>query len=274
MYNSLMLDRLTPIILEKQKEVEILRKGLDENPAHPIGQILSGQKQDRMIKSFNQALRGKSLSVIAEIKRKSPSKGALADIADPLRLAQQYVAGGASAISILTDQKFFGGSLEDLTNTAKALANTLIPLLRKDFIIDPIQIAEAIFAGADAILCIVAVTGKNTAAILHAAKTMSIDVLVEVHNRAELDIALESGAHIIGVNNRNLSSFEINTQTAFELLPHMPEQCVRVAESGIVDPQLARNYYQAGFNAVLIGETLVKSTNPEGFIRECRKPHD
>jgi indole-3-glycerol phosphate synthase len=208
--------------------------------------------------------------VIAEIKRKSPSKGPLAEIKDPLALAERYIAGGANALSILTDQTFFGGSLEDLTNTAKALANTLIPLLRKDFIIDPIQIAESIAAGADAILCIIAVTGSNTATILNAAEKMGIDVLVEVHNQAELDIALECGATFIGVNNRNLTTFEIDTNTAFQLLSHIPKECVRVAESGIVDPKLAQDYFMRGFDAVLIGETLVKSDRPETFIRECK----
>ncbi len=266
-----MNNKLTPIILQKQREVASLRELIANQPNHPMIQLLQGKEQHTSVISFKNALRGPSLAVIAEIKRKSPSKGVLAAIDDPVHLAQIYAAGGASALSILTDTVFFGGQLDDLNSVSLALGAKRPPILRKDFIIDEIQIAEAILAGADAILCIVAVLGERTKIMLDAAHTMGIDVLVEVHNSQELEIALASGAEIIGVNNRDLTTFQIDTDQAFRLVEDIPPHLIRVAESGIVMPELAQDYYRAGFDAVLIGEALVKSPNPDEFIRACRK---
>jgi len=219
-------------------------------------------------KNFKHALRSDTLSIIAEVKRKSPSKGNLAEILDPVLLAENYINANASAISVLTDCKFFGGSLNDLEKIAEHSKST--PVLRKDFIISPLQIDEAVGAGADAILLIVAVLGEKTKSLLDYAKKLNIDVLLEIHNHAELSIALESNADIIGINNRNLSTFEVDTQEAFNLKKLIPSTVITVAESGILQPELAREYYKAGFDAVLIGEALVTSTNPTEFIRACR----
>lgn len=221
-------------------------------------------------KSLKAALRQTQLSVIAEIKRASPSKGELAEISDPCALAERYVAGGAAAISVLTDQPFFGGCLEDLENVSKALRYHPQPILRKDFLIDPLQIAEAFFKGADAVLLIVAVLGDQTAEFLKVTKSYGMEALVEVHTLAELELAIAAGAEMIGINNRNLETFEIDIETAFKLKAALPAHIISVAESGILEANLAGQYRQAGFDAVLIGEALVKASSPEVFLEACR----
>ena len=273
-----MTNKLEPILLQKQLEVSTLYHQLEAESDHPIARVLRGDyplcKGGRRTQCgggiFKNSLRSNTLNVIAEIKRKSPSKGMLASIADPKRLAQRYIEGGASAISILTDNKFFGGAIEDLVQVANALTNNPTPILRKDFIIDKVQIAEASVAGASAVLCIIAVLGKKTKELIEFANSIGIDVVVEIHDNDELKVALDSGAQIIGVNNRNLQSFEVDINCALEIVADIPSNIIKIAESGITDPLLARQYYAAGFDAVLIGEALVTSQNPEQFIRECR----
>lgn len=264
-----MHNRLTTILLEKQREIADLRQRLARNKDHPIAQILRGELMPKRPKSFEAALSSPSLSVIAEIKRKSPSKGELAAIQDPINLAERYISGGASALSILTDKKFFAGDITDLSQVAKAVGDRTIPIIRKDFIVDKIQIAEAAVAGASAVLCIIAVLGKKTKTLLEFARSINLDVLVEIHDQNELAIALDCGADIIGVNNRNLKTFIVDTQHALHMVSAIPDNIIKVAESGITHPALAREYHQAGYNAVLIGESLVKSDVPEQFIREC-----
>jgi indole-3-glycerol phosphate synthase len=264
-----MTNKLDSIILNKQHEVAALRELISQKPHHTINRILHGDAKRHTEKSFAYALRQPALSVIAEIKRKSPSKGLLAVIENPVQLAQSYVDSGAKALSILTDNHFFGGNLQDLSLISKKFHHHPISILRKDFIIDEIQIAESVFAGADAILAIVAVLGKKTRAILECAKRLGIDVLVEVHNDTELKIAIDCGATIIGVNNRNLNTFKVDIHTTLQLLPHIPQHIIKVAESGITHPDLAKQYYAAGVDAVLIGESLVTAKNPVQFIEEC-----
>jgi indole-3-glycerol phosphate synthase len=265
-----MTNRLEAIILQKHHEVSALKTLIQQDPTHAIAKILRDPTQRPFNNSFKNALRHSSLSVIAEIKRKSPSKGFLADIEDPGLLAKKYVAGGANAISVLTDELFFGGTLEDLKQVRSSLVGCNTPILRKDFIIDEIQIAEAAHAGADAILCIVAVLGKKTQTLLKYAKKIGIDVLVEVHNSAELEIALASDAEIIGINNRDLTTFDVNTEQALRLVESIPAHIIKVAESGILAPEMAQECYRSGFDAVLIGEALVTSTSPADFIKACR----
>ena len=191
-------------------------------------------------------------------------------------MAKRYAEGGASAISILTDTSFFGGHLSDLQDVASHFRSPLqasaktIPLLRKDFIIDPIQLAEARLAGADAVLAIVAVLGKQTSTIITAAKAMGLDVLVEAHTEAELELAVASGADLIGVNNRDLNTMLIDTEQALRLRQQIPEHICKVAESGILVPELAKRYRQAEFDAVLIGEALVTTDDPQHFMEACR----
>lgn len=267
-----MTNRLEPIIGQKKREIAGLHDYLKAHPETDLAQLLGGNLQREGRKSLQQALQGSHLAVIAEIKRKSPSKGALAQIVDPIALAQTYLDGGADALSILTDELFFNGKLTDLTSVSRVFANNVTPILRKDFVLDVVQIAEAVVAGADAILAIVAVLGQETKTILQAAKAMGIEVLVEVHTEAELDLAMDCGAEIIGVNNRDLTTFQIDSERAFALISLIPQEIIRVAESGIRNPELARAYHQAGYDAVLIGEALVTATAPAQFIKSCR--HD
>lgn len=265
-----MQNRLMPIVSQKKQEVAALYELIAQQPTHAIHQLLKGEVQGETNTRFTQALTQPQLAVIAEIKRKSPSKGALAAIADPIQLADKYIQGGANVLSILTDEHFFGGHLDDLIKVKQYFGASCPPILRKDFTIDEIQIAEAVIAGADAILCIVAIHQEKTAAILQAAKKMNIEVLVEVHDRAELDIALACGATIIGINNRNLNTFKVDLETAIKLKPFIPPHIITVAESGIEQTAQAQQYFKAGFNAVLIGESLVKANHPEQFIQDCQ----
>jgi indole-3-glycerol phosphate synthase len=265
-----MNNRLTEIINQKHLEVFELQKILDKHPEHIINALLTGKLVKPINKNFKEALSGDTLAVIAEIKRRSPSKGDLAPISDPVALAQQYVQGNVNAISVLTDKLFFSGSTEDLQQVSAALADEPVPVLRKDFIIDRLQIAEAVSIGAHAVLLIVAALGARTAELLTICQELGLHALVEVHDEAELETALHCGAQIIGVNNRNLTTFAIDTDQAFRLAEKIPANLIKVAESGIMEPKLAREYHAAGFNAVLIGEALVKANDPAEFIRNCK----
>lgn len=265
-----MNNKLDPILRQKQREVADLYQRLKQDATHPIAKILSGHSLPQCPVSFKHALQSSSLTVIAEIKRKSPSKGMIAPIAHPVDLAHRYIAGGANALSILTDHVFFGGHLEDLIQVRSMVQAHAIPILRKDFIIDQVQIAEAAAAGASAVLCIITAVGDKAKSLIAFARTVGIEVLVEIHTQEELNIALACGAEIIGVNNRNLNTLEVDTETALNLLPSIPPSLIKVAESGIHNPALARRYKQAGFDAVLIGEALVTSADPEKFMRSCR----
>ncbi len=265
-----MTNRLEPILLQKQREVAELYKLLLHDRDHPIAQVLNGERPLKHLPEFKKVLKSSSLAVIAEIKRRSPSKGMLAPITNPTDLAQRYISGGANALSILTDEKFFDGHMDDLIRVADSVHGQSIPIIRKDFIIDKVQIAEALVAGASAVLCLVSALGQKTQALLEFARSLHIDVLVEIHYQDELQIALDCGADIIGINNRNLNTFSVDTQRALQMVTAIPDSIIKVAESGIDSPALARQYYQAGFDAVLIGEALVKSDNPAQFIMECR----
>lgn len=265
-----MPNRLDEIIAHKHHEVEQLKAMLAQNPQHPVNQVMQGKGARHPAKSFKNALKQPQLAVISEIKRKSPSEGEFDKIADPVQLAKAYIAGGCNAISVLTDQRFFGGHLDDLIQIAQVIKDHPVPILRKEFIIDEVQIAEAVVVGADAILLIIAATGNKTKELLEVARRYEIDALVEINNQPELDIALNCGADIIGVNNRDLKTFTVNTERAFELISVMPKYITTVAASGILDPTIAQRFRQAGYDAVLIGEALVKSQNPAEFIRKCK----
>lgn len=220
---------------------------------------------------FKQALQKDGLSVIAEIKRKSPSKGMLNSSIDPALLAQQYVAGGAAAISVLTDEKHFGGSLKDLKAVIEACPG--IPVLRKDFIIDPKQLYETARAGAHAVLLIAAALNDRLSEFVRIAKNYALETLVEVHDLHELHLAHIAGAQIIGVNNRSLSTFEVALETAIKLAPHFSKGIVTVAESGIFHVGHAAQMRKAGYDAILVGEALVKAEDPRAFIEELRHVH-
>ncbi|MDP9444681.1 MAG: indole-3-glycerol phosphate synthase TrpC, partial [Actinomycetota bacterium] len=204
------------------------------------------------------ALRTDGVAVIAEVKRRSPSRGVLAPIADPATLAGAYAAGGAAAISVLTEQRRFGGTLDDLCAVRAAVPT---PLLRKDFLVTPYQLWEARAAGADLVLLIVAALDQPTLASLHTqARDLGLTVLVEVHDEAELARALDVGAELVGVNARNLKTLEVDRDTFARVAPRVPVGVVTVAESGVRGPRDVTAYGELGADAVLVGEALVTAT--------------
>ena len=229
-------------------------------------------------KDFAGALRGPGLAVIAEMKQRTPTMGVLVEDYRPADLAHAYTDGGAAAISVLTHMAGFGGRPE---HVLAARAATSLPILRKDFVTDPYEIAEARAAGADAVLLIVAATsplagevarsaggGVELPQLLAAAKSRGMAALVEVHDERETSIALESGAELIGVNHRDLRTFEIDLGLTERLRKLIPSSVVVVAESGIKDADDARRVYEAGANAILVGEALMRAEKPELRIKE------
>ena len=210
------------------------------------------------------ALRGAGASVIAEVKRRSPSKGDLADIPDPTVLAKEYAAGGAAAISVLTEQRRFGGSLSDLVSVRSAVDT---PLLRKDFIVTEYQLVEARAAGADLALLIVAALDDDDLRRLHdTARELGLTPLVEVHDEAETERAVALGAELVGVNARNLKTLEIDPDTFGRLAPLIPDDRVKVAESGISTRDDVVRFVSEGARAVLVGEALVKDGDPRAAV--------
>ena len=219
-------------------------------------------------RDFLAALRGETLGVIAEIKRRSPSKGDLAPGLDPAVTARAYAAGGASCLSVLTDGPYFGGAETDLRAARGAVA---LPVLRKDFTVDALQIDEARAMGADAVLLIVAALDDAALADLHAhAVARGLTVLVEVHDDEELDRALAIGPHLVGVNARNLASFAEDLATGERMIDRIPADVVAVAESAIRSLDDARRMAEAGFDAVLVGEALVRSDDPARLVQAFR----
>lgn len=212
------------------------------------------------------ALRGAGVGVIAEVKRASPSKGALATIADPAALAHDYAAAGACLISVLTEERRFGGSLADLA-AVRATVDT--PLLRKDFVISSYQLWEARVYGADAVLLIVAALSQDAlVSLVERAASLGLTPLVEVHTEAEVERALAAGASVIGVNSRDLHTLNVDRDTFRRLAPLIPEDRVRIAESGVRGPHDLLAYASAGADAVLVGESLVVGGNPREAVAD------
>ncbi len=211
-------------------------------------------------------LKGEDVAVIAEVKRASPSKGAMAAIADPAALAADYEAGGASVISVLTEQRRFGGSLADL---AAVRAAVQVPVLRKDFVVSSYQLWEARAYGADMILLIVAALEQNAlVSLVERAVSIGLVPLVEVHADEELDRALEAGAKIIGVNARDLTTLEVDRAVFARLAPQIPDGIVKIAESGIRGPHDLLAYAASGADAVLVGESLVTGKDPRSAVAD------
>jgi indole-3-glycerol phosphate synthase len=262
-----MTDFLKQILQSKQTEVNSLKKRLLRMPKDVVKKLNNPVKAAKLHLLASEL--GKlPLTVIAEIKRCSPSKGFLAKIDDPAGLACRYALGGAKSISVLTESHYFQGSHADLRSVKKEI-NQSVPILRKDFIIDPIQLLESLFMGADIVLLIASVLKTRLREFIQKTKSMGLESIVEVHDEAELELAVESGAEIIGINNRNLTNFEISLDVAFGLIERIPHGIFTVAESGISHPSQARLCHQAGFSGVLIGEALVRTDNPERFIQAC-----
>ncbi len=212
------------------------------------------------------ALRRPGLSLIAEVKRASPSKGSLASIADPAALAAAYEAGGATAVSVLTEQRRFNGSLADLDAVRAAVR---IPVLRKDFMVTDYQVWEARAHGADIILLIVAALSQDELVRMQdLARSLGMTALVEVHDEEETRRAVEAGASVIGVNARNLKTLDVDPDTFARLVPLIPDTCVRVAESGVRGPEDAAAYAAQGADAVLVGEALVIGGDPRAAAHD------
>ena len=210
------------------------------------------------------------VAVIAEVKRRSPSKGALAPDLDPADLARAYEAGGAACLSVLTDEEFFGGSAADL---AAARGACSLPVLRKDFTVDARDVADARLMGADCVLLIAAALDQaDLEGFLALAGDIGLDALVEIHDEQELERAVSAGADLIGVNQRDLVTFAVDTARAVRMAPQMPPGVVRVAESGITGPADAAVLAEAGYHAVLVGEHLVRSGDPKSAVAALRHP--
>ena len=212
------------------------------------------------------ALRAPGVGVIAEVKRASPSKGQLAEIADPAELAREYAAGGARCVSVLTEGRVFGGSLADLIAIRAAVA---CPVLRKDFIISSYQVHEARAHGADLVLLIVAALEQNALiGLLDRVESLGMTALVEVHTEDEADRALAAGAKVIGVNARNLRTLEVDRSVFERIAPGLPNNVVKIAESGVRGPHDLIRYASAGADAVLVGEGLVTQKSPRDAVAE------
>jgi indole-3-glycerol phosphate synthase len=253
------LDRIVQMTRE-----EIARRRRDR----PVARLESAAAEraaagDR--RSFAQALAEPGLSLIAEHKRRSPSAGLIRDGIELEQVVQAYERGGASALSILTEEPSFGGSLEDLRAARTAAA---LPILRKDFIVDPYQVLESFASGADALLLIVAALAEGELSELHAqALELGLAALVEVHDGRELERAIAAGARLIGINNRDLGTLEVDTRRTFELLPALPGGAIVVAESGFRRPEELDELAAAGVDAVLVGEALMRAADIEVACR-------
>jgi indole-3-glycerol phosphate synthase len=232
-----------------------------------LGALLGDARRAPPARGFRDALAvGSGLAVIAEIKRRSPSKGALNVDLDPADVGRAYERGGAACLSVLTDAEFFGGSPADLQAARGA---TALPVLRKDFTVAPIDVADARLMGADAVLLIAAALERLELIELHALATeFGLDVLVEVHDEPELEVALQCGARVVGVNQRDLVTFEVDHDRAARMATAIPDGVVKVAESGVRGRDDAKRLADAGYDAILVGETLVTSGDPSAAIGE------
>jgi indole-3-glycerol phosphate synthase len=211
---------------------------------------------------FASALRGERIQLIAEVKKASPSKGIIRSDFNPVEIVRTYAGNGAAAISVLTEAKYFQGSLDHLRDIREALGDKKLPLLRKDFISDPYQVYESRAYGADSLLLIVAMlTPEKLEELLQLSHELNMSCLVEVHNEAELEIALNSGARVIGINNRDLSTFDVDLTTTKRLRPLIPQDRIVVSESGINNRADVEKLKKWGVDAILVGEALVTANN-------------
>ena len=255
---------LSKIISEKRKELEEARSRLPEQKLKDlVGKMYIKSSFKRNIS------RPHHITLIAELKKASPSRGIIRGDFNPLKIALTYQANGASALSVLTDERFFEGNLKILKELKERVT---IPLLRKDFIIDEYQIYESLYYGADAILLIAQIlTGEELASFYKIAKDLGMDVLVEVHNEEDMEKALKSGASIIGINNRDLTTFRVDITTTQRLIRLIPENKVKVSESGIKTYEDVMFLKSLGINAVLIGETFMDADDIAGKMREIMR---
>lgn len=252
-----MHQKLKEIIEQKHKEVAVLKKeGIPDIDC-----------EIPPLRNFKKAISAPGrINLISEIKFASPSAGSIRDACDPVEIGVTYEKAGASAISFLTDRKFFNGDIKNLPPVKRAVS---LPVLRKDFIIDEIQIREAAIYGADAVLLIVRILDADRLKdLIKFCSELGLAALTEVHDKKDLDMALECGADIIGINNRDLDTFQVNISTTRELAEHVPESCILVSESGILNSEHIEILKGKGINAVLVGSALMSSGDVEGKARE------
>lgn len=251
---------LEAIIRQKEKEV------IERQERMTIKEIKERTRPE--MRDFTYALQQPGVSIIAELKRKSPSGGIIAPVCQPALKAQQYSQGDARAISVLTDETFFGGMLTDIKSIKDVVG---LPVLRKEFIIHEYQIYESRMIGADAILLIASIiTTEQLASFVRLAAALGMASLVEVHTAEEIERVLTTSAHIIGVNNRDLNTLEVDIDTALRLRPLIPDGYITVAESGIRTRVDVRDLEKAGFDGVLVGESLMRSENAALMLMELQ----
>jgi indole-3-glycerol phosphate synthase len=252
--------RLEELVAATRRSVE-RRKG--EAPLDELERLAAAREGEG--RPFAEALSRPGTSVIAEHKRRSPSAGTIREGATLAEVVQAYERGGAAALSVLTEEENFGGSLDDLR---EARATSALPILRKDFTVDPYQLFEAKAAGGDAVLVVVgSAPPRELAGLMDLARDLDLDVLVEIHRDDELEVALELDADVIGINNRDLGDFSVDVQRTFELLSDVPAGKTVVSESGITTRELIEELEQVGVDAVLVGETLMRAADPEAATR-------
>jgi indole-3-glycerol phosphate synthase len=253
--------------------VEATRRRLEERKRRrPLGEVELEAAQRGECRPFAEFLVRPGTSVIAEYKRRSPSAGVIREGADVGEIVRAYERGGAAALSILTEEDHFGGSLADLQVAA---TTSDLPVLRKDFTVDPYQVFEAKAAGGDAVLLVVGALEPAELATLHGlARDLDVDALVEVHDEEELNAALEVGAEVIGINNRDLEDFSVDLSRTFELLTDVPAGKIVVSESGIATREQIEELEQVGVDAVLIGETLMRAPDPEAAVRDLTRTEE
>jgi indole-3-glycerol phosphate synthase len=249
------------------------REALDQRKrARPIAEVEREAGAQPEGRPFAEALARPGTSLIAEHKRRSPSAGTIREGLPCADLVRAYERGGAAAISVLTEEAHFGGSLEDLR---EARAASALPILRKDFTIDPYQLYEAKAAGADAVLLVVGSVGASQlGSLLREAWALDLDAIVEIHDEDELDRALEADADVLGINNRDLEDFSVDIQRTFDLLADVPAGKVVVSESGIHSRTQIEELEQVGVDAMLIGETLMRAPDPEAAVRELTRSEE
>ncbi|MDD5311428.1 MAG: indole-3-glycerol phosphate synthase TrpC [Dehalococcoidia bacterium] len=254
---------LDEIVSHKQVELAAVKEKT------PLPEIRQRAAKTAPPRNLAAALRGKGMGIIAEVKKASPSRGVIRPDFDPVKIARAYAAGRAAAISVLTESRYFQGSLDYLLSIHKALGAKRPPLLRKDFIFDPYQVYEARAYGADALLLITAIlTSQRLHELLSLSRRLGMECLVEVHDEAELEIALQGGAKIIGINNRDLRTFKTDINVTTRLRPLIPADKIVVSESGIGTREDIRAMQKLGVSAVLIGEALMSAPDIKRKLKE------
>ena len=254
---------LDQIVADNRLELEAKKRSL------PLAELQRAMLEQAPSLDFTSALRGERIQLIAEVKKASPSRGIIRPDFNPVEIAQIYARNGASAISVLTETKYFQGSLNHLRDIRNTLGNKRLPLLRKDFLYDPYQIYESRAYGADSLLLIVAILRpEKLQELLQLSHELNMSCLVEVHNEAELEIALNSGARVIGINNRDLRTFDVDLTTTKRLRPLIPQDRIVVSESGIKDHSDIERMREWGADAVLIGESLISAPNIAAKMEE------